>query len=192
MDISHYQKSSVINTTSDFVICKATEGRTYKDKSFKEHLKTCDNVGIKLVGAYHYAKTYNDVKADADNFINAIINTKALQEERLLLALDIEGEDLRRDNNFNWSLEWLKLVENATGVKPVIYISASYTDKLKKILDNDNGLWVANWNTKEPKTGVYPFWALWQYAIIDHIDRDMFNGTKEQYLKYCKRKDIKL
>lgn len=185
IDISHYQKSTVITPVYDFVICKASEGVTIKDKSFLAHIKKCKENKIDLVGAYHFAKTNTDVKKNAENFINAISDCEQLGKS-MLLVLDLEADDMKRPNAIKWALEWLQLVETATGVKPLIYCSASDCGKLKPLLQNNNGLWVAHWNVKKPKTGVYPLWALWQYKV-DTIDHDYFNGSRTQYLKYCEK-----
>lgn len=185
IDISHWNSASAITKELDFVICKATEGNTYKDKTFLANLEKCSKLGIECVGAYHFAKTNQNVQDNVDNFVNTVMKAKQFGKS-MILALDIEGIDITRKNAFQWCLDWLQLVELATGIKPVVYVSASYTKKMKEIASHGYGLWVAHW-TKKPKPTFYnwKFWAFWQYGVVNKLDRDYFNGTKEQYIKYC-------
>lgn len=186
-DISHYQSDNVINSNYDFVICKASEGSTYKDKTFSSKLDKCKKEGVDLVGAYHYAKTNQDVRDNVNNFLEAIIDRSEFKNS-MILALDIEGEDINRPNTWEWVLDWCKLVFKATSIRPLVYTSSAYTKYMKELYDNNFGLWVAHWNVNKPKISIYPFYAVWQYKVdrILNIDLDVFNGTKEQYLKYCK------
>lgn len=182
-DLSHWNDNKVITTNFDFVICKATEGSTYKDKTFNDKLDICKIKNIELVGAYHYAKTNQNVQDNVDNFLTTILQREELGKN-LLLALDIEGEDIKRGNAWEWCLAWLRLVYKNTGIKPLVYTSASYTKCMEEIFKNDFGLWVAHWNVEKPKINIYSFYAIWQHTNKP-IDLDIFNGNKIQYLKYC-------
>lgn len=186
IDVSHWNNNNVITNDLDFVICKATEGEKYKDKTFINKLDLCDKLGIELVGAYHYAKTNMDVLGNAENFLNSVMSRKEFNNN-MILALDIEGEDVNRKNAWSWCKDWCDIVYINTGIRPVIYTSAYYTKYMEELFKANYGLWVAHWNVEKPKIKSYPFWALWQYAVVDKIDRDYFNGTKEQFLKYCRK-----
>lgn len=182
-DLSHWNKDNVITKEFDFVICKASEGTNYKDSTFNSKLDRCNDLGINLVGAYHYAKTNQSVKGNVNNFLSAISNRKEFKKS-MILALDIEGEDVNRANAWQWCLEWCNLVYELTGIRPIIYTSASQTKHMSRLLENNFGLWVAHWNVNKPTFNTYPFYAVWQYTNRP-IDLDVFNGTKEQFLKYC-------
>lgn len=185
-DVSLWQATTQIKGTNDFCIVKASEGNTIKDPKFHQHLDRCKFVNIGLVGAYHYAHTADKPEEDAALFLHQI-HTRAELGENMILALDLEGEDLARANSLEWSRRWLDIVYADTGIKPLLYTSASYTKKMGIIVEGDYGLWVAHWNVKKPSTGAWPFWAVWQYTVENNaLDLDYFNGTKEQYLKYCK------
>lgn len=182
-DLSHWNDNSVITSEYDFVIVKATEGTNFKDKTFNSKLDKCLSVGIELVGAYHYAKTNQSFEENVKNFLLAVSSRKEFKKN-MILALDIEGQDIQRPNCWQWCLQWCKLVYEKTGIRPLIYTSASYTKYMKELYSNNFGLWVAHWNVEKPKINVYPFYAVWQYTSTP-IDLDIFNGNKEQYLKYC-------
>ena len=108
-----------------------------------------------------------------------------------LIALDIEAGALRVKNIDEWALVWCEFVYNQTGIKPLIYCSESECKRFKKCAEWGCGLWVAKWGDKKPdKIKPFPFWAIWQYSS-NHIvscvrcDVNKFNGTREQFLKYC-------
>ena len=92
-----------------------------------------------------------------------------------------------------WAKGWLDYIYKQTGVKPLIYCSAWYTNKLAPIRDADYGLWVAHYTgMPKPNIGVYPFWAFWQYASPEHnstgqpcvCDYDYFNGSEAALRAY--------
>lgn len=182
-DVSHWNTHTP--NDMDFLIVKASEGETYHDPAFNRHLNAVRMHQIDLVGAYHYAKTNTDVEKNVDNFIKAISSRPEFKKS-MILALDIEGEDIRRQNAWEWVLKWCQLVYERTKIRPVVYTSASYTSKMKSLYDNNFGLWVAHWGVNKPSIKVYPFYTLWQYSNGNgKLDADVFNGTREQYLKYC-------
>lgn len=182
-DVSHWNSTFPVG---DFLICKASEGETYHDRMFFKHIDKAKKQGVELFGAYHFARTNTDVTKNAINFVRAIEYCVELGNN-MLLVLDVEGTDAVRSNTVEWCLKWCKIVENLTGIKPLIYTSSSITKRFKKLADADYGLWVAHY-TKNPKPTFYhwKFWALWQFTN-KKTDTNYFNGSKEQYLKYCRR-----
>lgn len=164
-----------------FIIAKATEGKTYKDPTFDTHMRAALN-NNRLIGAYHYARPDNGnlPAAEALNFVNAVKPYLGY----CLLALDWEDKALTQ-SNWHWALQWCEAVEEMIGVKPLVYVQESYVQELSDLADNDFGLWVAKWSDKEPTVKpAWPFWALWQHSNKPY-DKDIFNGSEEQYKKYC-------
>lgn len=183
-DVSKWQSKTP--TDGDFLIVKVSEGISLQDSKYKKHLSIARKEGISLFGAYHYAKTNTDWKKNADNFLKAIESIEELGSS-LLLALDIEGIDATRKNSVEWCKNWLLYVERKTGIKPVVYTSKSLTKNFEELAKLDFGLWVAYWTKdKKPKFEGWKVWALWQYSDgCGVLDKDYFNGTKKQFLKYC-------
>ena len=175
----------------DFVIMKATEGATYRDASLSFYMMNLDKKMLK--GFYHFARPENgnSAKAEASNFLTTILK---YIDGRSIIALDVEAGALAYTNLDKWVLEWCEYVYNATGIKPLIYCSLADCKRFKKAAAFGCGLWVAKWSIIKPtKTRLKPweFFAIWQdtnkFAFSGvRCDRDKFNGTKEQYLKYCK------
>ena len=192
IDISHYQKNldSKIITGADFVIMKASEGKSFKDPRLDKfyNLIHGSDDGLpdsnKLYGFYHYARPEkNDPIPEAKQFVKLVRHHAG----EAMYCLDWEGVATKYP--VEWILEWMSYVENETGVKPLLYVSESQVKKYQKVAERDYGLWVAKWSTRKPNIKPWKIWALWQYTV-DHklnLDMDYFNGTAEQFKKYCRR-----
>lgn len=193
LDISRHNRNmkdvNVINDY-DFIIMKATEGATYRDSSLQYYNYALAPKMLK--GFYHFARPDrgNSAENEASNFLNTILK---YNDERTLLALDLEDKALFVPDLDAWALRFAKYVYNATGKKILIYCSLSEVKRFKKCAAFGCGLWVAKWSLLKPnKKSLKPweFFAIWQDSnklkvsgvICDH---DLFNGTKEQFLKYC-------
>lgn len=178
-DISKWQGKDFDISGEDFVIAKATEGKTYTDPCFHHNIEKARKVK-KLIGAYHYARPENNTaKEEAQNFVTAVKPYVG----NCLLALDWEGTALNYP--IEWALEWLKEVERLTGVKPLIYCSEWVVKKLQIIADNGNGIWCAKWSETAPNVKpTFSVMAMWQYTSNPY-DKDKFFGTEESWQKYC-------
>lgn len=194
IDISrHNRNMKNVNDLNklDFIIMKATEGATYKDSSLGYYFQHLDPEMLK--GFYHYARPENgnSARAEASNFVTSILK---YVDDKSIVALDVEGSALFYSNLDKWVLEWCEYVYNALGIKPLIYCSIAECGRFKKAAKFDCGLWVAKWSKIKPsKTRLKPweFFAIWQdtnkYVFSGVVcDRDKFNGSREQFLKYCR------
>lgn len=194
IDISKHNKNmkNVADLNKlDFVIMKASEGATYRDASLSYYMLHLESEMLK--GFYHFARPENgnSAKSEASNFLSSCFK---YIDGRSILALDVEAAALTYTNLDKWVIEWCEYVYNATGIKPMIYCSVSECHRFKKAAKFSCGLWVAKWSIIKPsKTRLKPweFFAIWQdsnkyYFSGVRCDHDKFNGTKEQYLKYCK------
>lgn len=195
IDISLWQNDNIIGRNRpDFCICKASESASCADRTFQSKLDTCKAEGIELVGAYHFACLTNTAETDAVNFLRQVTCREELGNN-MMLALDFESHpnypknNLLDPNSYVWCRKWLDTVYAETGIKPLLYISGAYTKYCDIIADGDYGLWVAHWDVKKPTKGAWPFWAVWQYTVdkSQNVDRDKFNGSKEQFLMYCRK-----
>lgn len=201
IDISHHQRGINLSALDvDFVICKATEGVGYVDSCCDGFYQEAKKLGKKL-GIYHFARPDlgNSAEAEADWFLQ---NIKGYIKEAILV-LDWEPAK-GQIANVDWAKKWLDRVYDKTGVKPILYISASpmRTYNWYSVADDDYGLWVANYgiNDGNPHPEMhdrYPitywsFYALWQYTSkgrLNGYDRNLdlnyFNGTLEAWDKYA-------
>lgn len=182
IDISHHNKYAIPDfAKQDFIIMKATEGVTYKDPMMDEYIERLGK--DQLYGFYHFARPErNRAKAEAANFCKTI----GAYGEEAMLVLDWEAQAVTQP--IEWALEWCNEVEKIYGKKPLIYCSSWYTKRIKLLLDNNIGLWVAHYTKKDkPTVYTYPYWAMWQYTS-EPYDKDIFNGTRKQFETYCTRK----
>lgn len=189
IDISHHNQWQIfpkkgepaINFDKhDFIIMKATEGRTYVDPCMKKYVEMLPE--NKLHGFYHFARPENNsAEVEAKHFCD----TLGELGEDAILVLDWEAK--ATSCPIQWAVDWCNYVERIYGKKPLIYCSSWYTKKLKPLLDNNNGLWVAHYTkNKKPTVHTYPTWAMWQYSS-DPYDKNVFNGSSNQFRKYAQR-----
>lgn len=189
-DQSKWQADTV--TEGDFIILKATEGAGYVDSSCDTKYQMNKAAG-KLLGVYHFARPdLNDAISEAKFFVD---NIRGYLNEAIL-ALDWEQPGTQ--NNVDWAKAWLDEVYKLTGVKPLMYMSASVVIAYdwSEVANADYGLWIAgypdlrsSWDLPEfcYSTGAWKFYALWQFTNSHgSLDRDVFMGDKRAWRLYAK------
>lgn len=202
IDISKWQDGinlDAISNQVDFVICKATEGVGYTDVTCDKFYQKAKALGKKR-GVYHFARPdLNNSAVDEANWF--LHETKGYWKDALLI-LDWEpkGNQL---GNVAWAKQWLDTVYKATGVKPLIYMSASVmcSYNWSSVIAGDYGLWLANYYTNDGQPheecfNKYPlkywtFYALWQYTSVGrlngyngNLDLNVFSGDHTAWDKY--------
>ena len=200
IDISNYQRGLDLSKIDcDFVIIKATEGKSYVDKSCDTFFQKALSLGKKL-GIYHFANNSdNTAKQEADWFIQ---NTQGYIGKAIPI---LDWEDNITDN-VPWALEWLQRVEEAYGCKPMIYMSESVVNRhdWSSVVAGNYGLWVAKYRDYLPdynydmsKAGNMPsikYWneyAMWQWTSSGrlngwngNLDCNVFYGDAIAWDKY--------
>lgn len=179
IDISEWQD---INPTAykdyDFIVMKATEGKTYDDPNMASHAQNALANG-QLIGFYHYARPENNSAEDeAEHFLRVVKPYIG----KAVLALDYEGTALKY--GAEWALKWLNAVYQKTGVRPMIYLQGSQVKNYKSVMEKNYGLWVAHWGVDTPSIAPWSFYAMWQYRG-NPLDLDLFNGDKEAWKAYA-------
>lgn len=199
IDISHHQRGIDLGAIdTDFVICKATEGNGYTDEMCDTFYQKAKSLGKKL-GVYHFARPDlgNSAEAEADWFVKETLG----YHKEAILVLDWESGDL---TNVSWAKAWLDRVYEKTGVKPIIYMSASVMSSAdwSSVVNADYGIWVANYGSnngtaQESVFDRYPlkywsFYALWQYTSVGrlngyngNLDLNYFSGDSSAWDKYA-------
>lgn len=187
IDVSKWQKlndygDSVELGHTDFMIVKATEGKTYNDPMFEYHIAEAIRRGM-LIGAYHYARPENNgAEVEAIHFVTRVKELNLIG--RAILALDYEG--VAHNYGETWALQFLNKVFELTGVRPLIYMGGSQVKKYPSVAKANYGLWVARWGSEPSQSYIKPWTvkALWQLRGAP-LDLDYFYGTRQTWEKYA-------
>lgn len=198
IDVSNWQKGiDLSKVPADFVICKATEGTYFVSSDCDRQYQQAKSTG-KLLGVYHYSDGGN-VKAEADYFLKNVKNYIG----EAILVLDWENQNNRSFGKTDraWVKQWCDYIYSKTGVKPLVYCSASVLPRLQGI--GDYGFWVAQYannnttgyQTKPWNEGAYTC-VIRQYSSCGQLagysgrlDLDKFYGDKSAWMKYAGKKN---
>lgn len=199
VDISSWQSVGTGDQAQNFVIPKATEGVGYVDKSCDKHYQRAKQQG-KLLGFYHFArpdlnKGTDGAKREANYFYK---NCKNYFKEAIPV---LDWEQPGTTGQVSWAKAWLDEVYRLSGVRPLIYMSASVVNGNNwSSISGYYGLWIAGYpnkyNVKNPPTptikdmpykiGSWKFWAIWQYSSsAGTLDRDIANMDATGWKKYA-------
>lgn len=194
-DISKHNGEIV--TDGDFVIVKATEGVGYVDPRFEENIQNAINNG-QLCGVYHYARpdTGNMPTVEAEHFVETIKPYLG----KVMLVLDWEEPDAIDDTV--WVSAWMWQVYQITGVRPVLYTSASVAEYYDWTgISSQFDLWVACYvqDTADIPNGEIKDYDLsawrtiiWQYSTAGELDHNVSSLTAEEWQGRCLADDTKV
>lgn len=197
IDISHYQdrinwerlcKTNMGTDPVTFVIVKATEGVSLKDRCFDDNFKQAHASGL-VRGAYHFLTPDVPAREQAKFFISCV----CLAPGDLPPVLDIEDErkwlasGRSKADIMHMAMEWLDVVEQHYGVKPIIYSSYRFR---RNILDapcfDSYPFWMAHYYVSQPATDIA--WSFWQHTdcgkldgIKGPVDCNVFNGNDDDF-----------
>lgn len=180
-DFSHHNNNTIFEEgveKGDFIIIKATEGKTYTDPKFLERIP---RIKDGLCGVYHYARPDNNTpEKEVENFYNAI---KPYLTDTMITVLDWEGKAL--NYSFDWALKFCKLLEEKTHRPCIIYGSSS---TIKKYASQYKYWWTAHYYKCDngcSHDGVEEL--ITQYTSTPY-DMDVFHGNREDWLVLCGNK----
>ena len=186
IDVSHYQGQidwqKIKEQDIHFAFVKVTEGGDFEDSLFCQNWEEIKKVGLKR-GAYHFFRPKVDVNTQIANFID---NVK-LQSGDFPPVLDVEVFDgVSKIQLINAMHKWLSAIEINYNIKPIIYSNLKFYNKNLAGHFNDYPLWIARYNTREPRLADNRTWHFWQYGnkgkidgINGFVDFNVFSGTLE-------------
>lgn len=188
VDISSHQGNIDLSAlTIDFCIVKATEGTTYLNPFFHSKMEQAKSLGM-LTGVYHFANGRTSGLQEADWFLANI----GKYVGNSILVLDWEGDAIERGTSYAY--EFMKRVEEKTGVKPMLYTGRYVIEQydFNKIVKADYGLWLATLDGSEYHSymefqlvSMVQTWARPISGYTRPIDNNVFYGSKETWKKYC-------
>lgn len=196
VDVSHYQGEIDFDALADqgmrFAFIKATEGSAHVDPMLEKNREGVLNSSMRS-GFYHFFSFDSPGKTQAENFIDHV---PAL-EGMLPPVIDVEyyGNYFRNPPDAERVEPELRAMvealEEAYGVKPVIYCTMSAYRRYIKEGFPDCDLWIRNvyWTPRVDRE-----WTFWQYtdkAKLSGYDGDepcidvnVFCGSEEQFEQY--------
>lgn len=153
IDVSHHQGEidwdtffQKMDTTISFVYVKATEGTSFVDSHWKRNCVFLDKYGMKH-GLYHFFSPTVSGRLQADHFLKHYRPSPS----DLPPVLDAEVEASSDSQLIKGMKEWLTIVEQTTGIKPIIYTSYSmYRDTMRGKFPGYE-FWIASYNMDEKR-----------------------------------------
>lgn len=197
IDISHHQeridwgevrRMKIRGDSISFVFMKATEGAFHIDPVFKENWEKAHKNNL-VCGAYHYFKPKTNVKLQASIFRNIV----KLKKGDLPPVLDVEeSQGLSKKELLKKVNQWLKMIETAYGVKPLIYTNISFYNQYFSSDFDQYPFWIAHYYRDELIFPRDKHWTLWQHndrgkvnGISGKVDFNVFNGSYEDFCRMC-------
>ena len=151
------------------------------------------------MGAYHFWSVRTSGSEQAKHFLRYT----QFRNGDLPPVLDIEPSKAQieqaggPDKMFQHIRIWLKAVERATGVKPILYVNQMFVNNyLSKQADlkRDYCVWIARYSEYKPDVRL----AFWQLSsdgrvagIQGDVDINVFNGYKQQFETFLEEETIK-
>lgn len=188
IDVSDYQPNinwrSVANAGISFAFIKATEGRTFVAEVFDRYWRETKENGI-IRGAYHFFRPASNVRQQAELFLRTV----KLEDGDLPPVLDIESTDGVDALTIRERMaEWLTILEEETGILPIVYTYPGFWDGLGSYGFTDHPLWIAHY-TRAPQPivpGGWKSWVFWQYTdrgqlygVPGNLDINLFESQQQ-------------
>ena len=109
----------------DFIFIKATEGATHRDKDYLNNMANAKKYH-KVRGSYHFMHlTSSSVEDQVNNFLDYVVYEKGDLPPVLDIEVMNQAKSLGADLTRQKVLQWLSLVEEKLGVRPIIYASVN-------------------------------------------------------------------
>lgn len=166
----------------DFVMIKATEGATFKDRAFADNYRRARKAGLKT-GAYHF------FRFDTPGHMQALNLLHSVRGRRLDMPLAIDVEDWTNPDNqpVEAVLERLREMTDYLqlhGYPLIIYTNKNGLDRYFEGQPRDIPLWICSFS--QPDNALR--WHLWQHThrgnvsgIEGLVDLNTFNGSRSEW-----------
>ena len=201
IDVSNHNPpinwQAVKSANITFAFVKATEGATFKDKTFATNWSGMKAAGI-IRGAYHFFRPARTAQEQVENFLQVVKNV--LEPGDLPPVLDVEPwpeevgkawNNLTLNERIDRVKTWLEKVEKETGEKPITYTNPSFW---RDYMGNsqaftDYPLWIAHYTANSRPDVPANNWGgngytIWQHTesgtvagVKGNVDRNRFNGS---------------
>lgn len=190
-NISKKTISGSVNYPISFIYIKSTEGSSILNPYYKKDYAAAKAHGYK-VGTYHFFSTLTPANKQASQFLKYSF----VRSNDLPPVLDVEPthEQIKKMGGtgvlFARMRTWLRLVERATGKKPILYISQTFVNRYLSQapdLKKNYQVWIARYGEYKPDVKM----AYWQLCpdgkvagIQGYVDINVFNGYHDAYSQF--------
>ncbi|QCH28444.1 glycoside hydrolase family 25 protein [Clostridium tyrobutyricum] len=175
------------NEGHQFVISKATEGGTFKDKYYNDNIANTKALGL-IAGGYHFANFQDKAKAILEaNFFKSI----AVGAKPDFVVLDFEQKC--SGDMTDACLAFLDIISDVAPA--IIYCNPSYIREHLNSKITKYPLWVAHYGVKSPSFTLWDKYSIWQftdkgqisgvsgYIDLNYMTEDFYNSLKDQLVK---------
>ena len=173
---------AVVADSIDFVMIKATEGATFKDRAFADNYRRASKAGLKI-GVYHF------FRFDTPGHMQALNLLHSIKGRQIDLPIAIDVEEWTNPDNESVDAVLARLREMTDyirlhGYPLIIYTNKNGLERYFKGQPREFPLWVCTFSTPENNLQ----WKLWQHThrgnvagIDGHVDVNTFNGNRSDW-----------
>lgn len=181
------------NYPISFIYIKSTEGTSIRNRYYVADYRAARRHGYK-VGAYHFFSTRTSGAAQARYFLKHSLYSKG--DFPPVLDLEPSRSQIIKMGGTKKMLkevrQWLKMVEKARGVRPILYINQLFVKKYMSAapdLIRDYNVWIARYGEYKPELNLV-FWQLSPdgrvRGIRTEVDINVFNGFQDEWERFIK------
>ena len=202
--ITHLGKRTAKRISGDvdfpvsFCFIKATEGTSISNAYYNSDYTQARRHGIR-VGTYHFLSMKSPAADQAAHFLK----TAHLRAGDLPPMLDVEPTDAvinqygGPEKLMKYIRTWLTIVEQRTGVRPIVYSYQKFFDKYLSDADDikrNYRVWIARYGEYKPDLQLL-FWQLGSDArvkgFVGDVDVNIFNGYHDQWEEFLASDSIR-
>ncbi len=174
IDVSHHQgtiqwdtllSSNAVSPSIDFVFVKATEGINWIDPEWERNRTALKKSNIRH-GAYHFYQSTASASKQAKHFLNVWQPSSVDLPPVLDIEIDFDTAYHHEDS----IKTWLKIVENSSGFRPIIYCSLDDYQRYYKRRFSEHQFWLAAYS-RQLRIADMPnviYWQFTEYATLPH------------------------
>ena len=190
--------SGTVNFPIRFIYIKSTEGKSLLNPYYRKDYRDAKAHGYK-VGTYHFFTTITPAAEQARHFLKHSI----IRKGDFPPVLDVEPlpSQIKKMGGsgvlFARIRTWLRIVERATGVKPILYISQTFVNRYlpqAPNLKHNYQVWIARYGEYKPDIRLV-YWQLCPdgrvAGIHGEVDINVFNGYDDAFQSFVKNKTVK-
>lgn len=192
--LGHISKKTIngqVNYPISFIYIKCTEGTSVFNKYFYADYRAARQHGYK-VGAYHFFSTRSSGAKQALFFLKK----SRYQRGDFPPVLDVEPSPKQIAQMGGTAAmmahirKWLSMVEQAWGVRPVLYVSQTFVNRYlpaaPDLMKNYN-VWIARYGEYKPDVNLI-YWQLCPdgrvRGIRTEVDINVFNGFESEWQNF--------